>query len=50
MSVTEITCICLGMLFNVLTFFLGTAVGITMARRKQDAATGLDRHQPTIDN
>jgi hypothetical protein len=28
------------MLGNVLTFFLGTAVGITMVRSRQDAAPG----------
>jgi hypothetical protein len=34
MTVSEFTCIALGMLFNVLTFFLGTAVGVTLCHRK----------------
>jgi len=45
MRATELTCICLGMLGNVLTFFLGTAVGITMVRSRQDAAPGRERQQ-----
>ena len=34
MTVSEFCCIALGMLFNVLTFFLGTAVGVTLCHRK----------------
>jgi hypothetical protein len=45
MSASEVACICLGVFCNVLTFFLGTAVGITMARTWQNAAPGRDRQQ-----
>ena len=37
MTVSEFTCIALGMLFNVLTFFLGTAVGVTLVRNRKDS-------------
>jgi len=36
MSVSEFTCIALGMLFNVLTFALGCAVGVSMVRNRKD--------------
>jgi hypothetical protein len=35
MSVSEFTCIALGMLFNVLTFVLGCAVGVSMVRNRK---------------
>lgn len=38
MNVSELTCISLGMLFNVLTFFLGTAVGVTIASKRKDSS------------
>ena len=44
MTVSEITCIALGMLFNVLTFFLGTAVGVSMVKRK-DSQNDRDRYE-----
>jgi hypothetical protein len=37
MSVSEFTCIALGMLFNVLTFFLGVAVGVTVCQRRKES-------------
>jgi ribosomal protein S26 len=37
MSVSEFTCIALGMLFNVLTFALGCAVGVSMVRTRKDS-------------
>ena len=37
MSVSEFTCIALGMLFNVLTFALGCSVGISVCRRRKDS-------------
>jgi hypothetical protein len=37
MSVSEFTCIALGMLFNVLTFALGCAVGVSMVRNRKDS-------------
>ena len=43
MNLSEFTCIALGMLFNVLTFFLGTAVGVTMVRNRKDSDH--DRHR-----
>jgi hypothetical protein len=37
MTVSEFTCIALGMLFNVLTFFLGVAVGVTVCQRRKES-------------
>ena len=34
MNLSEFTCICLGMLFNGLTFALGCAVGVSPVKRK----------------
>lgn len=34
MNLSEFTCIALGMLFNVLTFVLGVAVGVSITYRK----------------
>lgn len=45
MNVSEFTCICLGMLFNVLTFFLGTAVGVTIASKRKDSPNDSDRYE-----
>ena len=45
MNVSEFTCIALGMLFNVLTFFLGTAVGVTMVRNRKDSDHDSDRYE-----
>ena len=44
MTVSEFTCIALGMLFNVLTFFLGTAVGVGICQRK-DSSNDRDRYE-----
>lgn len=44
MSVSEFTCIALGMLFNVLTFVLGCSVGISVAKRK-DSPNDSDRYE-----
>lgn len=44
MNVSEFTCICLGMLFNVLTFFLGTAVGVTISQKRKDSQND-DRYE-----
>ena len=45
MTVSEFTCIALGMLFNVLTFFLGTAVGVTLCQRKDSGNDKRDRYE-----
>ena len=45
MSVSELTCIALGMLFNVLTFFLGTAVGVTLCHRKDSGNDKRDSYE-----
>lgn len=45
MTVSEFTCIALGMLFNVLTFFLGTAVGVTLVRNRKDSDHDRDRYE-----
>ena len=37
MTVSEFTCIALGMLFNVLTFALGCAVGVGLVRNRKDS-------------
>jgi hypothetical protein len=34
MNVSELTCIAIGMLFNVLTFALGCAVGVSLKRKE----------------
>jgi hypothetical protein len=44
-NVSELTCIALGMLFNVLTFFLGTAVGVTIASKRKDSSNDSDRYE-----
>ena len=44
MTVSEITCIALGMLFNVLTFALGCAVGVSLVKRK-DSHDDRDRYK-----
>lgn len=46
MNLSEFTCIALGMLFNVLTFVLGCAVGVTMVRNRKDSDNGnRDRYE-----
>jgi hypothetical protein len=45
MSVSEFTCIALGMLFNVLTFFLGVAVGVTVCQKRKDSTHDRDRYE-----
>ena len=45
MSLSEFTCIALGMLFNVLTFFLGTAVGVTLVRTRKESDHDRDRYE-----
>ena len=37
MNVSEFCCIALGMLFNVLTFVLGVAVGVNVSRKRKDS-------------
>ena len=37
MTVSEFTCIALGMLFNVLTFVLGVAVGVNVSAKRKDS-------------
>jgi hypothetical protein len=44
-TVSEFTCIALGMLFNVLTFFLGVAVGVTVCHRKDSDHDDSDRYE-----
>jgi hypothetical protein len=45
MTVSEFTCIALGMLFNVLTFFLGTAVGVSLCHRKDSDHDKRNRYE-----
>ena len=44
MSVSEFTCISLGMLFNVLTFVLGVAVGVNVCQKRKDSQND-DRYE-----
>jgi len=44
MTVSEFTCIALGMLFNVLTFVLGCSVGVSLVKRK-DSHHDRDRYE-----
>jgi hypothetical protein len=44
-TVSEFTCIALGMLFNVLTFALGCAVGVSMVRNRKDSDHDRDRYE-----
>jgi hypothetical protein len=44
MNVSEFTCIALGMLFNVLTFFLGVAVGVNVCQKRKDSPND-DRYE-----
>jgi hypothetical protein len=45
MTVSELTCIALGMLFNVLTFVLGCSVGISVAKRKESNDDNSNRYE-----
>jgi pectate lyase len=40
MNLSEITCIALGMILNVLTFFLGVAVGVSVVKKKKELNHG----------
>jgi hypothetical protein len=44
-TVSEFTCIALGMLFNVLTFALGCAVGVSVAKRKDSPNDDRNRYE-----
>jgi hypothetical protein len=45
MTVSEFTCIALGMLFNVLTFALGCAVGVSLVKRKDSPNDDRNRYE-----
>ena len=45
MNVSEFTCIALGMLFNVLTFVLGVAVGVNVCQKRKDSSNDSDRYE-----
>jgi hypothetical protein len=45
MTVSELACIALGMLFNVLTFVLGCAVGVSIVRHRKDSDHDRDRYE-----
>ena len=40
MNLSEITCIALGMIFNVFTFVLGVAVGVNVSQQRKDSQNG----------
>ena len=37
MNVSEFCCIALGLIFNVLTFVLGVAVGVNVSQKRKDS-------------
>ena len=45
MSLSEFTCIALGMLFNVLTFVLGVAVGVNVSAKGKDSLDDRYRYE-----
>ena len=45
MNVSEFCCIALGMLFNVLTFVLGVAVGVNVSRKRKDSPNDRNRYE-----
>lgn len=45
MNVSEFCCIALGMLFNVLTFVLGVAVGVNVSRKRKDSSHDRNRYE-----
>ena len=45
MSLSEFTCIALGMLFNVLTFVLGVAVGVNVSAKRKDSPNDRYRYE-----
>jgi hypothetical protein len=44
-TVSELTCIALGILFNIFTFALGCAVGVSMVRNRKDFGNDRDRYK-----
>ena len=45
MNVSELTCIVIGMIFNVLTFALGCAVGVSLVKRKDSHHDDHNRYE-----
>jgi hypothetical protein len=45
MNISELTCIALGILFNILTFALGCAVGVSMVRTRKDSDNDRNRYE-----
>jgi hypothetical protein len=45
MNISELTCIALGILFNIFTFALGCAVGVSMVRKRKDSDNDRDRYE-----
>jgi hypothetical protein len=37
MTNSDLVCICIGLILNVLTFFLGTAVGVSVVKSRKDS-------------
>jgi hypothetical protein len=42
MTSSDLVCICIGLTLNVLTFFLGTAVGVSVVKRRKDSENDSD--------
>jgi hypothetical protein len=42
MSNSDLVCICIGLTLNVLTFFLGTAVGVSVVKKRKDSENDRD--------
>ena len=45
MNVSEFCCIAIGMLFNVLTFVLGVAVGVNVCQKRKDSSNDGNRYE-----
>jgi len=45
MNISELTCIALGILFNIFTFALGCAVGVSMVRTRKDSDNDRNRYE-----
>jgi hypothetical protein len=45
MTNSDLVCICIGLTLNVLTFFLGTAVGVSVVKRRKDSDNDRDNRK-----
>jgi hypothetical protein len=45
MTNSDLVCIAIGLTLNVLTFFLGTAVGVSLVKRRKDSDNDRDNRK-----